>query len=232
VSVAMADQSSGFDAVWEKRYQNPAYRNRYPWSSVVSFLFRNMPRDRQRADVGVVEVGCGSGSNLWFAAREGFRTAGIDGSETAIAYARDWFAREGLAGEFFVGDFAKLPLADASFDLAIDRAALSFASRPTVASALGEIHRILRPGGRFMFTPYSDRCTSFDGVPDADGCYRHVTRGSINPGAQVSFYSLLDVRRMLRHGWSIKTLEHNEQTDFLGPERIVHAEWHVVAERV
>jgi SAM-dependent methyltransferase len=220
-----------FDEVWEQRYGNPSYRNHYPWSSVVTFVFRNRPKDRSPTETRVLEVGCGNGSNLWFAAREGFRTAGIDGSETAIAYARDWFQREGLSADFHVGNFAKLPFADETFDLVIDRAALSFANVPTVKAAVQEIYRVIRPGGRFMFTPYSDRCTSFDGLSDDDGCYRQVKRGSINPGAQVRFYGLNDVRAVLQRGWTIRELDHVENTDFLNAERRVHAEWRVIAEK-
>lgn len=220
-----------FDTVWEERYRNPAYRNRYPWSSVVQFVFRNTPKDREPAEIRILEVGCGNGANLWFAAREGFQTVGIDGSQTAISHARDWFRREGLDGEFCVGNFAEIPFPDGVFDMVIDRAALSFSNDPTMRSALGEIHRVLRSGGRFMFTPYSDRCTSFDGLPDIDGCFRKVMRGSINPGAQVRFYSLNDVRMALTDGWIIRSLEHGEQTEFFGNERIVHAEWLVNAEK-
>jgi SAM-dependent methyltransferase len=220
-----------FDAVWEQRYANPDYRNHYPWSSVVTFVFRNRPKNRMPSEVSILEVGCGNGANLWFAARQGFRTKGIDGSETAIDYARRWFGREGLGGEFHIGNFANLPFPDGSVDLVIDRAALSFANDPTAAAALSEIRRVLRSGGRFMFTPYSDRCSSFDGLQDADGCYRGVKSGSINSGAQVRFYSLNDVRRVLQPGWTIKSLDHIEQADYLNAERIVHAEWLVVAEK-
>ncbi len=221
-------KNNEFDRVWEQRYQDPTYRNHYPWSSVVQFVFRHRPQGRQPPGISILEVGCGNGSNLWFAAREGFRAAGIDASETAINYAREWFARENLTCDFQVGSFAKLPFSDATFDLAVDRAALSLVGNDTVKRALSEIHRVLRPGGLLMFTPYSDRSTSFDGLPDSDGCYRKVTRGSIKPGAQVRFYSLTDVRREFEDNWEIKILEHNERTDFLGSERIVHAEWYVV----
>jgi ubiquinone/menaquinone biosynthesis C-methylase UbiE len=231
VKAAMGVDDIKFDEVWEQRYANPDYRNHYPWSSVVTFVFRNRPKNLKPSEVSILEVGCGNGSNLWFAAREGFRTAGVDGSKTAIDYARDWFRREDLDGDFHVGNFASLPFPDRSFDLVIDRAALSFANDPTVAAAVGEIRRVLRSGGRFMFTPYSDRCSSFDGLQDADGCYRDVKSGSINPGAQVRFYSLNDVRRTLQSGWTIRSLDHVEQGDYLNAERVVHAEWLVVAEK-
>ena len=222
-----------FDPVWESRYKdNPEYRNKYPFNSVVTFVYKHRPRDRSPADTNVLEVGCGNGNNLWFAAREGFQVAGIDGSDTAIDYARQWFEREGLAGDLRVGDFTELPFEDETFQLVIDRAALSLSGRSAVEKAFAEISRVLVPGGRFMFTPYSDRSSSFDGLPDDDGCYRNVTAGTCLPGAQIRFYSLNDVRELFRSNWRTLTLEHHQYTSFEEPSRNVHAEWLVIAEKV
>jgi len=226
----MSSRRTSFDPVWEERYRsNPAYRNHYPWSSVVTFVFRYRPK--HEGPMSILEVGCGNAANLWFAAREGHSVAGVDGSETAIAYARDWFYAEGLKGDLRVGDFSTLPFPDRSFDMAVDRGALSFASIDTVASAISEIHRVLKPGGRFMFTPYSDRCTSFDGLPDPDGCYRKVAKGSINPGAMVRFYSIAEVRATLADHWRILVLEHQEYRSEIEPYT-VHAEWMAIAEKL
>ena len=43
----------------------------YPFDNVVTFLFRNYPKDKQ-SEINILEVGCGGGNNLRFAAREGF----------------------------------------------------------------------------------------------------------------------------------------------------------------
>ena len=48
---------------------------------------------------------CEAGNNLWFAAREGFRGAGTDGSPSAIEYASKRLADEGLTGDLHAGDF-------------------------------------------------------------------------------------------------------------------------------
>ena len=222
-----------FDPVWESRYRdNPGHRNRYQWTSVVSFVYRYRPKHLPRADTRILEVGCGNGCNLWFAAREGFQVSGVDGSSTAIEYARQWFEQEGLAGDLRVGDYSDLPFESETFQLVIDRAGLSFCGRDAVEKAVNEINRVMVPGGRFMFTPYSDRCSSFDGLPDEDGCYRNVTSGSITPGAQVRFYSLGEVRELFRTNWRILKLEHQEHTSFDGPSRMVHAEWLVIAEKL
>jgi 2-polyprenyl-3-methyl-5-hydroxy-6-metoxy-1,4-benzoquinol methylase len=78
------------DPIWEEKY-SAGHAQRYPWDPVVTFIFRNAPRDRPRSEVRILEVGCGTASNLWFAAREGFNVAGVDGGESAIAYAKQRF---------------------------------------------------------------------------------------------------------------------------------------------
>lgn len=219
---------NSFDSVWEDRYKdNPAYRNHYPWSSIVSYVYRNKPKNKENSAIRILEVGCGNGNNLWFAAREGFVVSGIDGSQTAISYAQEWFHREGLAGDFRVGDFTKLPFDDGCFDMVIDRSALTFCGAPAINDAIGEIWRVLCPDGKFLFNPMSDRCSSFDGVPDQDGCYRKVCSGTIVPGAQIKFYSIREIRELFQDKWIIHQIIHNEQMSFHVPERTIHADWYV-----
>jgi SAM-dependent methyltransferase len=91
-------------------------------------LLGNAPKNLSRSDVRVLELGCGTGNNLWFAAREGFQVCGLDASATAVAFARERLEAEGLTADVRVGDFTqKLPYPDAFFDFIIDRAALSLA---------------------------------------------------------------------------------------------------------
>ena len=102
---------SSVDPVWEKKYSSNSDINRYPWDTIVSWIWRNIGNAKP-SDLNVLEVGCGTGNNLWFAAREGFNVYGIDGSESAINYARNRFSDEGLIGEFIVGDIITLPFAN------------------------------------------------------------------------------------------------------------------------
>ena len=221
-----------FDGTWETRYRdNPAYRNKYPWSCLVSFVMREAPRHCPRSDVAILEVGCGTGNNLWFCAREGFAVAGLDGSATAIDYARQRFAEDGLKGDLRVGDFTVLPFGDGEFDLCLDHAALSHTTRDGIIRAIAQIHRVLKPGGKFFFNPYGDRCSSFSHNPDSDGAVRGITVGSVSGGSQARFYGLQDIRDLFGSGWALRQVRHVEETDMLEPQRIVHAEWQIVAEK-
>lgn len=94
------------------------------------------------AGTAVLDIGCGSGLALWLADQRGARTSGIDIAAPLLAVAQ----RRLPAADLREGGLDVLPFADASFDAVLAINALQFAAVP--ASALREVHRVLRPGGR------------------------------------------------------------------------------------
>jgi SAM-dependent methyltransferase len=230
---AMVMTSSTFDSAWEERYRSDrSYRSYYPWNQVVSFILGSAPNDRPRSEIGVLEIGCGTGNNLWFVAREGFQTSGVDASTTAIGFARERFVQERLDARFEVADFTKtLPFGDASFDLIFERAALSFTTREGASACVAEVRRVLKFGGLFQCGPYSDRDSSFYRSPDVDGAVRRISAGTIVGGSQTCFYSLQDIRDLFRDGWELLSVKHVEETEMLRPDRTCHCEWLVIARK-
>lgn len=102
----------------------------------------------------VLDVACGSGGpSLRLARLTGCSVAGIDIHEQGIANATEAAQREGLAerARFQRHDANDpLPFADASFDAVICIDAINhLADRPAV---LREWARVLKPGGRLLFT--------------------------------------------------------------------------------
>jgi SAM-dependent methyltransferase len=234
VSEACSPESRpSFDPVWDAIYAG-GQANRYPWDVVVSFVYRHRPGGRPHAEVAVLEIGCGTGSNLWFAAREGFRVAGIDASAAAIGYARKRFAEEGLAGDLRVGDFTALPFADAGFDLAIDRGALTCAGRSAAARAIAEVRRVLRPGGAFFSNLYSTAHSSrAAGRPGPDGLTLDIRGGSVAGVGQICFYDREAVAAQFPPAeWEILSLSHLAVEELQGSDAgAMHAEWRLVARR-
>jgi 2-polyprenyl-3-methyl-5-hydroxy-6-metoxy-1,4-benzoquinol methylase len=132
-----SEASPGCHPVWEQEvYGRGRQLNRYPYHAVVSFVFRSFGNVADRSSVRLLELGCGAGNNLWFAAREGFDVAGIDGSVTAIGFAKERFAQDELRGDLRVGCFSALPWEDDSFDAVIDRGALTCVRRSVIENAL------------------------------------------------------------------------------------------------
>ena len=101
------------------------------------------------ADRTVVDAGCGTGvalTDLLEVYGSGVRVIGIDPTEQFLEYARKRASRLGAAARYEAGDIRQLRLGDASVDAAFcDKVLLH--TGPTSA-ALGELVRIVRPGGR------------------------------------------------------------------------------------
>ncbi len=114
------------------------------------------PRLVSFAEIGasarVLDVGCGTGVVAITAARRGAKVSGIDLTPELIARARQSAAVAGLAIDWHEGDVEALPFGDASFDVVVSQFGHMFAPRPDVA--LGEMLRVLRPGGRIAFSTW------------------------------------------------------------------------------
>ena len=100
----------------------------------------------------VLDVACGTGNAALLAAARGALVVGVDASERLIAVARQRAQKAGLVSEFLVGDMLALPVADASFDIVLSVFGVIFAAEP--ATAISEVARVLRPGGRAYVTAW------------------------------------------------------------------------------
>lgn len=92
----------------------------------------------------VLDVACGIGTTAHLMASEfGFGVVGLDASAANVAKAERLSPGEGMT--FVVGDAAKLPYPDASFDAVVCECAVStFADQSRVVA---EFARVLKPGG-------------------------------------------------------------------------------------
>ncbi len=221
---------SNFNELWETElYGKGNYLNRYPFDNVVTFLFRNYPREKKREAIKIMEVGCGAGNNLWFAAREGFNVTGIDGSKTAIQYAKDRFTAEGLKGHFIVGDFTSLPFEDQEFDIVIDRGSLVCVNREACKQTIGHIYRVLKPGGTFFLNLYSDRHSShYLGSYQADGFTTDMVGGMLQGVGNICFYGRNDLRYVVPDSFITKSIVHKSFEHWTEGLVSFHSEWEMI----
>lgn len=227
----MTEQSVTFDPIWENKYASGHAQN-YPWDMVVSFVFRNTPRDRPRSEIKILEVGFGSGANLFFAAREGFKVSGVEGSSSAVNYALERFKREGLSGDLRVGDFISLPFEDDVFDLVIDRASLCCVGTQAQKKVVAEVHRCLRKGGRFFHNTYGDSHSSMRaGTLGSDGLINNITGGTLVGVGQIHFTSRAEINERFSDGWKLLQVQRREWLDMLAMTGDIHAEWVLIAEK-
>jgi ubiquinone/menaquinone biosynthesis C-methylase UbiE len=101
----------------------------------------------------VVDIGCGAGMDLMLAAKSvgpRGRAIGVDMTEAMADKARASARAAGLDNiEVRLGDAMSLPLDDASVDVVISNGVLNLTTDKSVA--YGEVLRVLKPGGRFLY---------------------------------------------------------------------------------
>ncbi len=220
------------DPIWEQKY-SLGHSERYPWDHIVSFVFRYCPAGKPRKEVKILEVGCGTGSNLWFAAREGFQVTGIDASPSAIDTAIKRFSEEKHTGNFHIGSFAELPFDDNTFDIVIDRCAITCSGFTVAKKTFEEIRRVLQKKGRFHFNPYGKKHTSYiSGKPGPDGIINNIYGGTLIGAGQICFYSRNEIDSFFSNGWQLLSIKRVELITESEPDRSVHEEWRVIAEKV
>jgi SAM-dependent methyltransferase len=102
--------------------------------------------------VRLLDVACGSGGpTLRLAETTGCRTVGVDVHPDGVAAARAAARERGNPAEFHQADAgAELPFDAASFDAALCVDAINHL--PDRARFLAELARVLRPGGRLVYT--------------------------------------------------------------------------------
>lgn len=111
-------------------------------------LLERMP-DRQvglALTVSGLDLGCGTGFFLPHLAGRCHRLHGLDLAPGMLAQA----ALRGSGAQLVCGDAEQLPFADQSLDWVFSSLALQWCERP--AQAFAELHRVLKPGGRLLFS--------------------------------------------------------------------------------
>ncbi len=125
-----------------------------------------LPEDVRGLDV--VELGCGTAYiSAWFV-RRGARAVGVDPTPAQLATARRCQAELGLHFPLVDAPAERVPLPDASFDLAVSEYGASIWADPE--AWLPEAARLLRPGGQLVFlrnTTVSVLCSPDEGKVQA-----------------------------------------------------------------
>ncbi len=117
---------------------------------------RNLATYRSRvvpaAEGRVLEIGIGSGLNVPFYSRRTEYVIGLDPSPKLLSMARRNLSRTSIPVELVEGSAEAIPLENKSVDTVV--MTWTLCSIPDAERAVREIHRVLRPGGQFLFVEH------------------------------------------------------------------------------
>lgn len=140
--------------IFEHLYQTQGItsQRRYPNEALIGFLaglYAGLSSN-ERKQIRVLELGCGSGANLWYVAKEGFTAYGIDfapsGVDLCLKVLNEWEVNASVQ----VADMTSLPFSDGSFDVIFDVVSMQHLTIEQHQQAFQEVRRCLKQDGWFF----------------------------------------------------------------------------------
>lgn len=214
-----------FSAEWESAFREGGHDSRWPWSDLVSMTKRYAKQ--LGPGCRVLEIGCGVGANIPFLLTSGASYYAVEGSKTAAHTARARFPE--LADHIHTGDFiADIPF-DGTFDLIVDRAAMTHNSEAAIRRGIGQLSTKLKPGGLYIGIDWFS--TAHSGFSTGEPAEDQWTRQGFCSGpfagvGQVHFSDEAHLRDLFT-GWEWLALEEKVVHCVL-PQAAILASWNCV----
>ena len=123
-----------------------------------------------------IDLGCGAGNYAVWLASRGFRMTGLEISRNALELAIRLSENNGVSCRFVVDDMTGVVDGyDCSFDFAYDWEVLHHVFPDDRAQYVGNVHRMLRPGGKYLSVCFSEKEPPIFG---GEGKYRKTPLGT------------------------------------------------------
>ena len=138
-------------------------QRRYPNEELCRFMGRNLfsiPLS-DRTNVKVLEVGCGSGANLWMIAKEGFAAYGVDLSEESLRLCEQMMQKYEVAAQLSAQDMSQTNFSTSEFNFIVDVFSSYCLPKDLGIKFIAEIARLLKHGGKFFSYFPSKRSDAF-----------------------------------------------------------------------
>jgi SAM-dependent methyltransferase len=196
-----------WSANWETLYCENAHLSIWPWSDLVSYVYRYAkPITRESR---VLELGCGAGANILFFLELNVDYFAIEGSPTMVNRLHRRFSQ--LKERIVLGDFTETLGASSDFDLIVDRGSLTHNSTQAISQTLSLVANSLISGGKFIGIDWFSKAhsDSSSGIEVDSYTRRDIPEGHLANTGNVHFSDkqhLVDL--FSANGLEIQHLEH------------------------
>jgi SAM-dependent methyltransferase len=210
---------------WEGRYAQGRLYGTEP-TSVALWL---APLFRRERVASILEAGCGSGRDALFYAREGFTVTGLDLSPSALRWARERAARDGLAISLLVGDLCASGLTEGSFDATVAIHLIHLQPEPVRRAMVNRLWLLTRDGGLVATANFSTEAAGFSAwEPHPEPNTRVDSKGK-----RIHFFDAEDIAALFPPDrFDLLTCEVVDLHEVPDGGPVTHREWLTIARKV
>lgn len=210
----MATAHQAWDRAWRSL---EASGEASPWRTPEPAVLAAVELLRAREARAVLDIGTGLGRHAIALAHSGFDVVGLDASAGGIEAAARSARAAGVHVEFVVGSFLDLPFLSRRFDYVLAWNVIYHGDRNTVTRAIGEITRVLVPGGLYQGTMLSRRHRDL-------GIAREISPGTFvqAAGERAHPHFYCDARELLELHHGFEPLQLGDRDQAAGTD----GQWH------
>lgn len=141
--------------LWEQIFKSKEW-GKYPGEPFIRFIAHNFYH-LQRSNIYIFELGLGTGANLWYLAREGFKVGGIEYSKVGIERFKNRLKDDNLLNslqDIYEGDYEEqlTRLKDDSLDCIFESASFMCNDIIKTKRVIKIAYKKLKLGGKFFST--------------------------------------------------------------------------------
>ena len=223
------EKSMTFSEEWDVCYKNNTQMAIWPWSELVSFVMKYGYRANKK--IRILELGCGAGANIPFFMSLNAEYFAMDGSATIVKTLKKKFPT--IKENIVIGDFTKEIPFKGTFDLIVDRSAITHNTTRGIMQCLDLVYTKLKKGRKYIGTGWFSTMHSDykHGIQDQDFFTRtNYKNGQFVHVGRVHFSDkkhLLDLFKKFK----ILVLEHNITKTEVPKKNNVIAGWNIVAQK-
>jgi len=229
----MLEKNKGFSSEWEDVYKKRSQLTSWPWTDLVSLVYRYCKDVIKHGKGVVLELGCGAGPNIPFIKSLGMTYYGIEGSEAIVDSLHEKFPE--LNSQVVVGDFTSIDqfVSLPKIDIVIDSAAVTHNDFSSVSRTLDCSYSALKSGGYFIGVDWfsTNHDDFLKGVSGGDKYTRtNIQEGQFTNVGNVHFSNEEHLRSLFKK-FDIISLEEKIVTNFNLKNNHKFASWNIVARK-
>ena len=216
---------------WDIIYLKNKHLSIWPWSDVVSYVSRYcIPRIRFNK---ILELGCGAGANIPFFLKNGYKYFGIDGSNTIIKSLKKKYSN--ISNNFLCNDFTIEISINKTFDIVLDRGAITCNDTISIKRTLHLIKKKLRPDGVFIGIDWmtKNHTSSLKGIKVDNYTRANIRSGVFSNQGTTHFFTRKHLSKLLKDsGFKLKILELKESKFLVGRKKLIHSAFNFLAIKI